>query len=71
MNGNESMLPSVGPEAEESPLRLLEDILNKRLMQRSKGCTERIEDQILNIYGHRLKRCNGYYHRVSVSGCYL
>ena len=34
MNDNESMLPTAGPEAEELPLRLLEDILHKRIMQK-------------------------------------
>ena len=30
---DESMLPPAGPEAEESPLTLLEDILYKHIMQ--------------------------------------
>jgi hypothetical protein len=31
---DESMLPSAGPEAEESPLRLLKDILHKCIIQK-------------------------------------
>jgi hypothetical protein len=34
MNDDEAMLPPAGPEAEESPLRLLKDILHKRIMQK-------------------------------------
>jgi hypothetical protein len=34
MNEYESMLPPAGPEAEESPLRLLEDILHNLIMQK-------------------------------------
>ena len=34
MNHDESMLPSAGSEAEEAPLRLLEDILYNRIMQK-------------------------------------
>jgi hypothetical protein len=34
MNDNEFMLPPAGPEAEELPLRLLEDILCNRIMQK-------------------------------------
>jgi hypothetical protein len=34
MNDDESMLPSAGPEAEESPLKLLEDMLHNRMMQK-------------------------------------
>jgi hypothetical protein len=32
---DESMLPSAGPEAEESPLRLFDDILHNRMIQKN------------------------------------
>jgi hypothetical protein len=34
MNDDESMLPTTGSETVESPLRLLEDILHNRIMQK-------------------------------------
>ena len=34
MNDGEYLLPPAGPEAEESPLRLLEDILHNLIMQK-------------------------------------
>ena len=34
MKDDESMLLPAGPEAEEAPLRLLEDILRNRIMQK-------------------------------------
>lgn len=48
MNDDESMLPSAGPEAEESPLRLLYSKIyyTNALCKRSKRCTELIEDLI-------------------------
>jgi len=34
MNDDDSMLPPTGPEAEEVPLRLLEDMLHNRILQK-------------------------------------
>ena len=44
---DESMLPPAGPEAEESPLELLEDMLHTIVLcKRSKRGTELVKDLI-------------------------
>ena len=43
MNKNEFMLPPAGPEAEEPPLRLFEDILHNRMTQKKEEITELTE----------------------------
>jgi hypothetical protein len=46
MNDNESILPPVGPEAEESPLRLLDDILHNRMIQKKQEMHRTLKDLI-------------------------
>jgi hypothetical protein len=46
MNDNESILPPVGPEAEESPLRLLDDILHNCMIQKKQEMHRTLKDLI-------------------------
>jgi hypothetical protein len=50
---DESMLPPAGTDAEESPLRLFDDILHNRIMQKKQEMHSLMTNIILIVYGHR------------------
>jgi hypothetical protein len=50
MNDYKSMSPPTGPEAEESPLRLLEDILHNRIMQKKQEMHRTHKRSDIEIY---------------------
>jgi hypothetical protein len=69
MNENEFMLPPAGPEAEEPPLRLFEDILHNRMTQKNRRYTKQPRTLQTPKYmdRDRYRHCDGYYRRVLVS----
>ena len=53
------MLPTVGAEAEESPLKITQRYFAQmHYTKESKSCTELIKDWLLIMYGQKLKYSN-------------
>ena len=64
---DESMLPPAGPEAEESSLRLLEDILYNRIMQKKQEM-HRTDNRAYtdHLWTEEIETLQWYYQKSSI-----